>query len=248
MFKKMLSGLGIQGIQVDTQLHNHLLEPGQIVHGEVIFQGGASDKNINGIYLHLNTMAEVEAGDHEYQNTLTIQQWHLSSAFQLKAHARHQFPFSVQLPFETPITEVACRRNHSRVWLHTHLDVDWGLDASDKDYLQIVPSMAMQAFIQAMQHCGFVLATVDVEQGQLRANHFSSTIGCYQELEFVPQGLFHGINEVEVSFVAEAHQTHIMLEIDRKFRGDQLRSLTIPHHNIQVPLMVQSIKQLLNIA
>jgi sporulation-control protein len=37
-------------------------------------------------------------------------------------------------------------------------------------------------FLQAMQQCGFVLSTVDVEKGQLTARNFRSTIGCYQEL------------------------------------------------------------------
>ncbi len=55
------------------------------------------------------------------------------------------------------------------------------------------------------------------------------SIGCYQELEFKPTQLFNSINEVEVSFVAEQHQTHVLLEVDRKFRGDGFNSLSIPH-------------------
>lgn len=248
MFNKLISNLGLQGVEVNTCIYTATPQAGQVVNGEVIFKGASSSKNINGIYLKLMTTAEVETDDHEFNQALTIAQWHISGAFELKANQSHSFPFSIQLPFETPITEVQCRHNKTRVWLHTHLDVDWGLDATDKDYLQIAPTPAMQAFLQAMQQCGFALATVDVEKGQLRGHNYFSTIGCYQELEFVPIQHFSGIHEVEVSFVAQENQTHVMLEIDRKFRDDQLRSISIPNHTVSVPNIVQNIKQLLNMA
>ena len=247
MFNKLMSNLGIQGIQVNTCIYNSPIQAGQILNGEVIFKGASSHKNINGIHLQLMTSAEVESGDSEYNQALCIAQWHISGTFELQANASHNFPFSIQLPFETPITEVQCRQNKTHVWLHTHLDVDWGLDATDKDYLRIAPTPAMQAFLQAMQQCGFALATVDVEKGQLRGHGFNSTIGCYQELEFKPTAMFNQINEVEVSFVAEQHQTHVLLEIDRKFRGDGFKSFTIPHQQANVPALVNEIKRTLGI-
>jgi sporulation-control protein len=194
------------------------------------------------------TMAEVESGDHEFNQPLVLQEWLVNSRFLLPAHQAHSFPFSIQLPFETPITEVACRRNGARVWIQTHMDVDWGLDATDRDYLKVLPTAAMQSFLQAMQQCGFVLSTVDVEKGQLTARNFRSTIGCYQELEFVSSHMFSGFNEVEVSFVAEAQQTHIMLEIDRTFRSDQLLTMTISNQNLDVNQITQQIRRLLQIA
>lgn len=247
MFHKILSNLGIQGVEINTCIYTANPQAGQIINGEIIFKGANSNKSVNGIYLYLKTRAEVESGDHEFNQDLTIQQWHISGAFELQANQSHNIPFSIQLPFETPITDVACRINKTRVWLHTHLDIDWGVDATDQDHLNILPTPAMQAFLSAMQQCGFALATVDVEKGQLRGGNYFSTIGCYQELEFIPTRHFSGINEVEVSFVAQEQQTHVMLEVDRKFRGDQLRSITIPHQNISVPHLVQQIQHILNI-
>lgn len=105
----------------------------------------------------------------------------------------------------------------------------------------------MSVFLQAMQQCGFNLATIDIEKGQLRGHGFHSSIGCYQELEFKPNGLFNQINEVEVSFVAEQHQTHVLLEVDRKFSGDGFKRLMLPHHAISLPNWVNDIKRLLGI-
>ena len=243
-----MSGLGLQGVTVETRLQNPNLQAGETLHGEISFKGGSSDKEINGLYLQLMTMAEVESGDHEFNQPLVLQEWLVNSRFLLPAHQAHSFPFSIQLPFETPITEVACRRNGARVWIQTHMDVDWGLDATDRDYLKVLPTAAMQSFLQAMQQCGFVLSTVDVEKGQLTARNFRSTIGCYQELEFVSSHMFSGFNEVEVSLVAEAQQTHIMLEIDRTFRSDQLLTMTISNQNLDVNQITQQIRRLLQIA
>lgn len=247
MFKKMMSGLGLQGVTVETRLLNSTLQAGETLQGEINFKGGSSDKEINGLYLKLMTIAEVESGDHEFNQPLILDQWLISSNFLLAANQSHHIPFTMQLPHETPITEISCRRNGTRVWVQTDMDVDWGLDATDRDYLRVLPTPAMQVFLQAMQQCGFVLATVDVEKGQLTAQNFRSTIGCYQELEFVAAQMFSGFNEVEVSFVAEVHQTHIMLEIDRTFRSDQLLTLTLVHHQLDVQQVVQHIRRLLQL-
>ncbi len=49
------------------------------------------------------------------------------------------------------MTQLQCARNSTHVWLHTHLDVDWGLDASDRDYIQTYLTPLMQGIIQAMR-------------------------------------------------------------------------------------------------
>lgn len=247
MFKKILSGLGMQGVSVETRLHNPKLYAGETLHGEIRFQGGSSDKEINRLNLQLMTLAEVESGDHESNQALILQDWLVNSRFILPANQSHCIPFSLALPLETPITEVACRQNATRVWIQTYMDVDWGLDATDRDYLNILPTPTMQVFLQAMQYCGLVLATVDVEKGQITAPAFRSTLGCYQELEFVSVHHFSGFNEVEVSFVTQATCTHIMLEIDRKFRSDQLLTLTLPNQGLVVEQVAQQIRQILGL-
>ena len=72
-------------------------------------------------------------------------------------------------------------------------------------------------------------------------------MGCYQELEFVSVHHFSGFNEVEVSFVTQAACTHIMLEIDRKFRSDQLLTLTLPNQGLVVEQVAQQIRQILGL-
>ncbi len=250
MFGKLASSLGITtGIKVDTILSSSTLQPGQTLSGVIHFNGGTSTKKINSLSLKLMTSAEVETNDTEYNVDVCLQQVQISGAFELPAHQQHQVPFSFQIPFETPITEVRCQRqNKTKVWVHTHLDVDWGFDAKDNDYLHILPTPIMQSFIQAMELCGFHLYTADVEKGRLRASNFASSVDCYQELEFKLSGFFNTINEVEVSFVATPNQTHIMLEVDKAFSFDKLMTLTLPNNYTDVQSIAMEIKRLLNIS
>lgn len=246
MFGKLLSSF--ENVKVDTQLVNPVLQVGEMLNGNVVFQGVSADKHINGLSIELRTRAEVEMGDNEFTEDLTIQRWHLKGNFTLPAHQQIVVPFSVMLPTETPITDVSCHYNKTNVWIYTHLDVDWGLDARDNDYLQVQPNVAMQQFLLAMQQCGFGLYSADVEKGQLRGQNFQSTIGCYQELEFRPIQMMSRINEIEVSFVARENQTHVLLEVDRKFSGhDQYLALSMVHGQTSVEQLVGQIRHLLNI-
>ena len=247
MFKQVLSSFGLHGVQVDTVLHSPHLEVGQSLQGTIHFKGASSSKRINGISLELMTMVEVERGDHETRQAHCIARWPISAAFELLAEQVHQIPFHLQLPFETPVTQLNCAHNQTQVWLHTHLDIHWAIDAHDDDGIAIYPNAAMQALIAALEHCGFSLYCTDVEHGQLRGGYFQSSIGCYQELEFRPNRWLSSINELEVSFVATPTQTHVLFEIDRKLRGDHYQSLSLPHSGIQVASLAQHIQQLLGL-
>ena len=97
MFSKIMSGLGLQGVTVETVLQNPSLQAGSTLHGEISFKGGASDKEINGLYLQLVTMAEVESGDHEFNQPLVLQEWLVNSRFLLPAHQAHSFQYSTTI-------------------------------------------------------------------------------------------------------------------------------------------------------
>ena len=47
MFKKMMSGLNMQGVNVETRLYNPTLQAGETLRGEINFTGGPTNKEIN---------------------------------------------------------------------------------------------------------------------------------------------------------------------------------------------------------
>lgn len=247
MFGKLMSAMGLDSVKVDTVIQTSPLYPGQVIQGKIIAKGGNEDKTLNGVSIKLMTIAEVESGDHEFNQPMVLARWDFRQQIHLKAGETLSFDFDAKLPLETPITQVDCYANRTRVWLETELDVASNKDASDRDYLSIRPTAAMQAFLNAMDEVGFRLKSVDVEKGQLRARNFQSSIGCYQELEFVAKRMFSGFNEIEVSFVAQEQQTHVMLEIDRTHRGDQLKTLTINHAQLNTQTLARDIQAALGL-
>lgn len=126
-------------------------------------------------------------------------------------------------------------RNSTKVWLHTGLDIDNGVDSSDRDMLTVRPTEPMLRFMAALENLGFVLQSADVERGTLRGGGFQSTIGCYQELEYrEAYGRNTGINQLEVSFITRPNDTGVLLELDSRFRhGDSYRSFLLNHANYQ---------------
>lgn len=248
MFKKLLSAVGIGGATVDTRLETQVLQPGAPFRGEVLVQGGQVRQEVEGLELALVTRVEVEAGDQEYAAHHVMQSWRVTGRFTVEPDERSVFAFEGGLHPETPVTAVSCRDNRTQVWMQTGLAIESALDASDRDLLRVEPTPAMRAFLAAMQASGLVLAAADVEKGFLNASTFRSRSGCYQEFEFRPAGLGLGmLRQVEVSFVPEAHRTHVLLEVDRAFRGDGFRELTIDHDRIDERLLAARIREMVGL-
>ena len=111
MLKQLMSALGVQGATIDTRIFDSNTQGGAWLEGEIRVEAGESDQVINQIALQLKTIAEVEAGDHEFSQPLVLQTWPVTTGFRLAARQRFAIPFRIQLPYETPVTQVACRRN-----------------------------------------------------------------------------------------------------------------------------------------
>lgn len=230
MFKKLLASVGIGAAKVDTILHTEHLQPGQPFHADIIINGGDVAQDLSGLELALMTSAKIETDDGIHFVDHVIQKWELSEHATIQPHEEIRLPFSARLHPETPITELNANNNQCEVWLTTGLNIDMGVDASDRDVLHIYPNEAMALCMKAMERAGYKMIKADVEKGFLNASGFRSHSGIYQELEYRPESSsFFGVKEVELSFLPEAEQTHVLIELDRSFQGDSYCSLTIPH-------------------
>ncbi len=261
MFKKLFAAMGMGSAEVDTRLHNNRVTPGQTVTGDVYIRGGEVDQEIDSLVLNLMTEVEVESGDTEYKTQHIISRFPLARDFRVRKHEEMVVPFQILIHPETPITEIPSNTQHmshhpqggskgyqpytyqghkktgnrTKDWIYTGLEIDNGIDSKDVDYLQVMPTEPMTRFLAAIENIGFRFYSADVEKGQLRGSGFQSTIGCYQEIEYVPAwGGHFEINEIEVSFVQRPQDTGVLVEIDRRYSSrDGYRSLLIPHHALQ---------------
>ena len=246
MLKKIIASVGIGAAKVDTVLENETLMPGESFRAEIIVKGGNVPQSISGLHLALMTQAEVESGDKEYHKNIALQRWKVADSIELRSGEKKIIPFEATIHPETPVTAISCPYNKSHVWIQTGLEIDMALDASDKDYLTVLPTKAMTNFLGAMQRCSYKLFQADVEAGYLRGDSFRSKSGVYQEFEFKPatKSLF-GLQEVEVSFIPTETVTHALLELDRRFTRDTYLSISWDN-DTPIDQLVNDIKRLIS--
>lgn len=226
MFKKVLASIGIGAAKVDAVVLQEHQQPGGELQVNVVMNGGDVDQEINGLDLALMTRIKQEVDDATVYKNHCLQSWKVNEAFVLQAGEERTVSLNLPLHDETPLTALNCPQQQSRVWLQTGLDIDLALDPSDEDALRIIPTVAMERFMIAIERCGLRMVKADVEAGNLKGNGFQSTAGCYQELEYKPTSMLTSLQEVEVSFVKQAGITHALIEVDRHFRGDSYLSMS----------------------
>ncbi len=230
MFKKLKASFGIGGTKVDTILDNPSLYQGDVLKGIVRIIGGDAEQKIDAIKLVLCTTMKVETEDEVSYETHILAQHEADVSIEIQAGETQDIPFEIVLNPETPITALQTDNNQSQVWLETTLDIDFSIDPSDRDYIEVLPLAPVKIILDIMQAEGFRLVKADVEKGFLQGDGFQTYSGCYQELEFENTSFFNG-REIELSFVVDENAIHCLSEIDRKHgNGDTYRSFSLSHY------------------
>ncbi|CAL9405272.1 sporulation protein [Streptomyces sp. NPDC057245] len=214
-FKKLLASLGAGGASVETVLSEVNVVPGGVVQGEVRIQGGSIDQEIQGLSVGLQAKVEVESGDQEYKQDIEFTKVQLGGAFQLQAEAVHAVPFGLEIPWETPITMIdgqSLRGMH--IGVSTELAIARAVDSSDLDPVAVHPLPAQKAILDAFIQLGFRFKNADMERGHIRGTR--QQLPFYQEIEFFPPQQYRGLNQVELSFVADSRAMDVVLEMDKK--------------------------------
>lgn len=83
---------------------------------------------------------------------------------------------------------------------------------------------------------GFRFKNADLERGHIRGTR--QQLPFYQEIEFLPPQQYRGLNQVELSFVADGHAMDVVLEMDKKpglfsEGSDTFRSFQVGLHDYQ---------------
>jgi sporulation-control protein len=213
VFRKLMAAFGA-GVEVDTVLTGRDVRPGELLRGVVHFRGGKSDYKVEGIYIDLTAVVEVESGDSEYKTSYSFQRTQVAGAFQLAAGEQHQHPFEVPIPWETPISAVGGYPLHGmKLGVHTELALAGALDKSDLDPLYVSPLPAQDHLLAAVDRMGFRFKSADLERGTL----YGSTMPFFQEIEYYAGGQWRRhFNELELTFIAGPRQMDVILEADKK--------------------------------
>ncbi|MFD3736378.1 sporulation protein [Streptomyces sp. NPDC058632] len=214
-FKKLLASLGAGGASVETVLHEANVVPGGVVQGEVRIQGGSVNQQIEGLSVGLQAKVEVESGDEEYKQNVEFAKSSLGGAFELEAGVVHAVPFGLEIPWETPITMIDGQSLRGmNIGVTTELAIARAVDSGDLDPINVHPLPAQKAILDAFIQLGFRFKSADMERGQVRGTR--QRLPFYQEIEFLPPQQYHGLQQVELTFVADEQAMDVVLEMDKK--------------------------------
>ncbi|RZU46516.1 sporulation-control protein [Krasilnikovia cinnamomea] len=234
VFKKMLGAFGVGGPSVDTVLNPPTTLPGHPLTGQVNLTGGSHDVDIEQITLSLLTRVEVEGGDHEFGAAVEFHRVQVAGTTRLAEGQHTSIPFSVPLPWETPITAVYGQHLHGMTMgVRTEVSIAHAIDKGDLDPVQVHPLPAQQAILDAFAQLGFRFKSADLEHGHIRGSQ--QTLPFYQEIEFYAAAQYaHACTQVELTFVTSPHQVQVILEVDKRgglFTGghDVYHTLHVPH-------------------
>ncbi|MEU0372237.1 sporulation protein [Streptomyces sp. NPDC006283] len=234
-FKRLLASMGAGGASVETELTEANVVPGGVVQGEVRIQGGSVDQQIEGLSVGLQARVEVEGGDQEVKQDIEFTKQRLGGAFEVKAGAVHVVPFGLEIPWETPITTIEGQLLRGmEIGVTTELEIARAVDSGDLDPINVHPLPAQQAILDAFIQLGFRFKSADMERGHIRGTR--QRLPFYQEIEFLPPQQYRGLNQVELTFVADEREMDVVLEMDKKpglfsESSDSYKAFKVGHHD-----------------
>ncbi|MCX4696516.1 sporulation protein [Streptomyces sp. NBC_01408] len=215
VFKKLLGSLGVGGPTVDTVLDPVSAVPGGTLSGEVRLHGGKADFTIEHITLELVARVEAEHDDGESHGMVVFDRFTVGGGFRLAEGEQRVVPFAVALPWETPVTELYGQPLGIALGVRTELSVAGAKDKSDLDPFTVRPLPAQEAVLEALGQLGFGFKSADLELGRIGGT--GQQLPFYEELELTPPARYaHQVNEIEVTFLADAAGLEVVLEADKR--------------------------------
>jgi sporulation-control protein len=232
-FKKMMASLGAGGAKVETELFQADVTPGGVVQGEVRIQGGSVEQRIQGLTVGLQarveaTRRDAQGNEVEYHENIEFHTQRIGGEFEIRAGSVHNVQFSLEVPWETPVTMFMGRHlTGMDVGVTTELAIARAVDKGDLDPVNVHPLPAQNALLDAFGRLGFRFKGADLEKGH--AHGTRQRLPFYQEIEFKPGEQYRGLKEVELTFVADGRQMDVLMEMDKKglFGGDTYRSFVM---------------------
>jgi sporulation-control protein len=202
--KRVLSSVGIGSATVDTVLPDGSFVPGETVEATVEVEGGSSEQEIEQLNFAFVTRYRGEEG---YEQSV-FERFGVAEPFTIGAGDRREIPIEFTVPYGTPLT-----KGGVTVWLKTGLDIDWALDPTDKDHVEVQPDERMAALFEAVEDLGFGFHSSEVERTRFGHSHPFA-----QEFEFRPRsGPFaRDLDELELVCAPTADAVQVHLEIDRR--------------------------------
>ena len=209
MFKSLFKKLGFGNVKVDARLHEGSVVQGGVLKGDVFITGADDAATID--ELHLRVVTEYTRESDEYQKTenCVLTEHKLFDRLTIQPKEEKSIPFSLQLPFETPVTTMGW----NRVYLETTLETSAIFDPNDTDPIEVAPHLFTERVLEAIENIGFSLFKVDCEY----THKFGGRYPFVQEFEFKAGGEFRGrLDELEAYLRPNQNGIEVIFQIDKR--------------------------------
>lgn len=205
----LLTRFGVGSATVDTVLETQTVRPGDRVAARIEIEGGDDDQDVDAVELAVLTRYRLAPdADGSYRN-VAIAETELTDGFAIEAGEQRTIDVgAVEIPEATPPT-----LGTARVWVATGLDVDWSLDPTDEDRLEVEPGPHVAALLEAAERLDLRLHEADVVESRGIAPR-----GFAQQLSYrpEPEGRYAGAFEsVELYPIPAEDGLELLVEVDR---------------------------------
>ncbi|ATL82919.1 sporulation protein [Streptomyces malaysiensis subsp. malaysiensis] len=225
VFKRVLGSLGVGGPVVDTVLDRGPVRPGGVVRGQVRLRGGGSGCDIE--HLALELVARVETGpggeEHkggvieEHEGGVVFDRLRLSGGFRLDAREHRDVPFTIHIPWETPLTELSGQPLGADLGVRAELAARGAKDHGDPEQLIVRPLPVQEAVLGALGRLGFGLIAANLRLGRIAGS--GQKLPFHQEFELTPAPRhIHDVNEIALTLLTGPDGMEVVLEADKRGR------------------------------
>lgn len=217
MFKKMMAKLGKGSARVDLVLYQAEVPLGGQVRGELVLQGGTVEQAINKVEVEL--YFELKAKEKTFTHLIAVIPYQAS--FVIQPEQQKAVPFELTLPEDLLVSSPTVS-----YYLSTKLDIQGGIDFSDRDEVIVTPSFDLIQTIIALDQLGF--------HEQPNSRSFN---GVTQEFIFTPTTFLFGKLE-QLSFIVALDPMQIRLLVDLEIyslfgKKNKKQEIIIPMHLIE---------------
>jgi len=182
----ILSRFGIGSASIDLIPDQTRVHPGGCVEAHLELSGGSSAQTVDDIEIALVTRYRAQREDDSYPTHYVLWETEFKQGFTVDPGVDRSIDVpDIEVPAETPVTV-----GGTEVWIQTGLDIDWALDPSDEDQLNVRPSPALASILEGMEELGFELRSVSNEEVDL--GHRSAPF--LQRFRFVPGASVEGMH------------------------------------------------------
>ncbi len=144
----VLTRIGIGSATIDLIPEQRTVQPGDQIGAHLELKGGASAQTVDDVEIALITRYEEEGAEgNAFWTQYGLWTSEFTDGFTIEPDADRSIDVPpIQVPSSTPVT-----LDTTTVWIQSALDISWAVDPADVDQIEVRPSDALKAVLDALE-------------------------------------------------------------------------------------------------